>query len=72
MTSDRLILLMAERAANEVINGTQDHGMILPAFGLQPKIACKILYILVMPVTVCGNGYAYCEVIDCREPFERS
>jgi hypothetical protein len=65
-------LLRPERVANEVVNSTLDRGVILPAFGLQPKIACKILYILAVPVTVCGNGYAYCEVIDCHEPFERS
>jgi hypothetical protein len=31
----RLILLRAERVADEVINGTLDCGVILPAFGLQ-------------------------------------
>jgi hypothetical protein len=31
----RLILLRAERVADEVVNGTLDRGVILPAFGVQ-------------------------------------
>jgi hypothetical protein len=38
-----LILLRAERVADEVVNGTLDRGVILSAFGLQVPLCDKTI-----------------------------